>query len=37
MYKKANLTVAFALQDRFMDSESKTSALDIDNSDINPD
>ena len=37
MYKKANLTAAFALQDRFMDSENKDSLLDLDYADINPD
>ena len=31
---KANLTVAFVLQDRFMDSDS---VLDLNYSDINPD
>ena len=33
MHKKANLTVAFDLQDRFMDSDSEDSVFD---SDVNP-
>ena len=37
MYKKANLTAAFALQDRFMDSESEDGVLDLKHSDANPD
>ena len=37
MYKKANLTAAFALQDRYMDSKSEDSVLDLNYSDVNPD
>ena len=37
MCKKANLTAAFVLQDRFMDSESEDSVLDLNYSDVNPD
>ena len=37
MYKKANLTTAFVLQDRFMDSESEDTVLDLEYSDVNPD
>ena len=33
MYKKANLTAVFVLQDRFMDPESE----DLNYSDVNPD
>ena len=37
MCKKANLTAAFVLRDRFMDSESEDSVLDLNYSDVNPD
>ena len=37
MYKKANLTAAFVLRDRFMDSEIEESVLDLNDSDVNPD
>ena len=38
MYKKAYLTAAFVMQDRFMNSESEGSVLDLDYSDhIDPD
>ena len=37
MYKKANLTAAFVLQDRFMGSDSEDSVLDLNYSEINPD
>ena len=33
MYKKANLTAAFVLQNRFMDSESKDIVFYLDYSD----
>ena len=37
MNKKANLTADFVVQDRFIDSESKDSVLDLKYSDVNPD
>ena len=37
MYKKANQTVAFVLQDRFMDSDSEDSVLDLNYLDDIPD
>ena len=37
MYNEADLTAAFVLQGRFMDSESEDSVLDLNYSDLNPD
>ena len=37
MYKNANITAAFVLLNRLMNSESEDSALDLKYSDANPD
>ena len=37
MYKKANLTAAFVVQGRFIDSDSEDSVLDLNYTYVNPD